>query len=152
VKTIIAISLALLTLAGCASADKEAQKERNFTQGEDMLDAAQRNAAVRCDSQAQCDQAWMLTKNYVQQHSDTAIVSADNVDINTDLPTRNGRVSYSATRVQKGNGATITLYAQCRGMYGPDKAMGSAYEDCVKKIGPTQEQFPGFLSEHLSGN
>jgi hypothetical protein len=152
VKKIIAVTFSLLALASCASGDKEAQKQRDFTHGEDVLDTAQRNATVQCRDQAQCDKAWALTKDYVQQHSDTSLTSANDVAIDTDLPTRNGRVAYSATRVQRGNGATITLLAQCRGMYGPEKAMGSAYDDCVEKIGPTQNKFAEFLDQHLSGN
>jgi hypothetical protein len=152
VKTIIAVTFSLLALAGCASADKEAQKQRDFTHGENVLDTAQRNATVQCRDQAQCDKAWALTKNYVQQHSDTSLIDANDVAIDTDLPTRDGRVAYSATRVRKGNGATITLYAQCRGMYGPEKAIGSAYDDCLEKIGPTQNRFAEFLDQHLSGN
>ena len=151
-KKIIAVTFSLLALAGCASADKEAQKQRDFAHGEDTLDTAQRHATVQCRDQAQCDKAWTLTKAYVQQHSDTSLTSANGVAIDTDLPTRDGRVAYSATRVQKGDGATITLLAQCRGMYGPEKAMGSAYFDCVEKIGPTQNGFADYLDQHLSGN
>jgi hypothetical protein len=152
VKTIIVAALALLTLAGCTSAaDKEAQQDRSFSHGESALATAQRNATVACRDREQCDKAWALTKNYVAQHSDTDVVRADDVAIDTDVPTRGGRASFSATRVKNGAGATITLYAQCRGMYGQDNAMGSDYNGCVTKIRKTQDGFADFLNEHLSG-
>jgi hypothetical protein len=153
VKTITIVVLALLALTGCTSAvDKAAQQDRSFNHGENVLAAAQRDATVACRDQAQCDKAWALTKSYVAQHSETDVVRSDAVAIDTDVPSRNGRASYSATRVQKGDGATITLYAQCRGMYGQDNAMGSDYNECVGKIGRTQSQFAEFLEQHLSGN
>jgi hypothetical protein len=86
----------------------------------------------------------------VAAHSYTSIVRADAVAIETDVPSRSGHAVYSATRVAKGSGATITLYAQCRGMYGQDRAMGSDYDDCVKQIGPTQNGFVPYLQQHLS--
>jgi hypothetical protein len=132
------------------SAEKEETQARDFTRSENLLDAAQRNAAIACADQAQCDKAWSLTKDYVAKHSYTSIVRADAVAIETDVPGRSGKAVYSATRVAKGSGATITLYAQCRGMYGPDRAQGSDYDDCVKQIGPTQNGFVPFLRQHLS--
>jgi hypothetical protein len=151
VKTTIAIVLAALALSACMSAEKQEAEARGFTRSENLLDAAQRNAAIGCADQAQCDKAWALTKDYVAKHSSTSIVRADAVAIETDVPSRSGKAVYSATRVTKGSGATITLYAQCRGMYGPDRAQGSDYDDCVKQIGPTQNGFVPFLNQHLSG-
>jgi hypothetical protein len=116
VKTTIVIALAALALSGCMSAEKEQAQERDFTRSENLLDAAQRNAAIACADQAQCDKAWSLTKDYVAKHSYTSIVRADAVAIETDVPGRSGKAVYSATRVAKGSGATITLYAQCRDM------------------------------------
>ncbi|CAE6911983.1 hypothetical protein [Paraburkholderia domus] len=132
------------------SAEKQAEEASDFTRSESLLDTAQRNAAIACADQAQCDRVWSLTKDYVAAHSYTSIVRADAVEIETDVPSRTGHAVYSATRVAKGSGATITLYAQCRGMYGPDRAMGSDYDDCVKQIGPTQNGFVLFLRQHLS--
>jgi hypothetical protein len=150
VKTTIAIALAALALSGCMSAEKQEAQARDFTRSENLLDSAQRNAAVGCADQAQCDKAWSLTKDYVAAHSSTSIVRADAVAIETDVPNRSGHAVFSATRVAKGSGATITLYAQCRGMYGQDRAMGSDYDDCVKQIGPTQNGFVPYLQKHLS--
>jgi hypothetical protein len=151
VKTIIAIALAALALSGCMSAEKQEAQARDFTRSESLLDAAQRNASVACADQTQCDKAWSLTKDYVAAHSSTSIVRADAVAIESDVPSRSGKAVYSATRVAKGSGSTITLYAQCRGMYGQDRAMGSDYDDCVKQIGPTQNGFVPFLNLHLTG-
>lgn len=150
VKTTLAIALAALALSGCMSAEKEEAQARDFTRSENLLDTAQRNAAIACADQTQCDRAWSLTKDYVAAHSSTSIVRADAVAIETDVPSRSGHAVYSATRVAKGSGATITLYAQCRGMYGPDRAMASDYDDCVKQIAPTQNGFVPFLRQHLS--
>jgi hypothetical protein len=150
VKTTIAVALVALALSGCMSAEKQEAEARDFTRSESLLDAAQRNAAIACTSQTQCDKAWALTKDYVAAHSSTSIVRADAVAIETDVPSRSGKAVYSATRVAKGSGATITLYAQCRGMYGPERAEGSDYDDCVKQIGPTQNGFVPYLNQHLS--
>jgi hypothetical protein len=148
-----AVLIAALTLAACASsAEKDAERTRDFDQSERALDASQRAAAVRCSGQAQCDKVWSLTKTYVEQHSDTSIIDADNVAIHTDLPGRNGRLAISATRVAGTSGTTITLFTQCPGMYGPDKAMGSSYDKCVGKITAAQNGFAGYLNGRVSAN
>jgi hypothetical protein len=159
VKTTIAAALAALsalaalTLTACASsADKEAQRDNDFARSERRLEAAQTAATATCRDQAQCDQAWQLTKDYVTQHSEEPVVRSDAVAIESDVPGRSGHAVYSANRTANGNGATITLYAQCRGMYGPERAMGSDYDECVKKIVTTQNGFVPFLEQHLSAH
>lgn len=152
-KTTLAAALAVLaalTLTACASsADKEAQRDNDFARSEHLLEAAQASATVTCRDQAQCDQAWQLTKDYVARHSEEPVVRTDALAIESDVPGRSGRAVYSANRVANGNGATITLYAQCRGMYGPNRTMGSDYDECVKKIVATQNGFVPFLDQHL---
>ena len=153
-KTTIAVALlAALALTGCGSAtDKEAARDNDFNHSERRLDVAQTNAAVNCRDQAQCDQVWQWTKTYVTQHSEEPVIRADASAIESDVPGSSGHAVYSATRVAKGSGATITLYAQCRGMYGPDRSMGSDYDECVKKITTTQNGFALYLEQHVSGN
>ncbi|RFU45684.1 hypothetical protein [Paraburkholderia sp. DHOC27] len=152
-KKMIAVGLAALALVGCASsADKEAARANDFSHSERRLEEAQRSAVVTCADAAQCEQAWQLTKGYVTQHSQMPIVRADAVAIESDVPSSSGDAVFSATREAKGAGATITLYAQCRGMYGPERAMGSDYDECVKKITTVQNGFAPFLSQHLSAN
>jgi outer membrane murein-binding lipoprotein Lpp len=152
-KKMIAVALAALALAGCAStSDKEAEKANDFSHSERQLEAAQRSATVACSDAAQCDQAWQLTKGYVAQHSQMPIVRADAVAIESDVPGSSGDAVFSATREATGAGATITLYAQCRGMYGAERAMGSDYDECVKKITSVQNGFAPFLRQHLSAN
>ena len=151
-KQIFPAMLAFLALSGCGTSQTQAEREQSFSRNENSLDVAQHRATIQCDSQPRCDAVWKITQTYVQQHSDTAVVRADAVAIDTDLPTRNGRVSFSATRVPKGSGATITLYAQCRGMYGLDNSKGSSYDDCVEKVTSTQDKFADFVSQHVSGN
>ena len=148
----IAVALAALALAGCASTDKEAEKANDFSHSERLLEEAQKSATVSCSSAAQCDQAWQLTKGYVAKHSEEPIVRADAVAIESDVPSGSGDAVFSATREAKGAGATITLYAQCRDMYGPDRAMGSDYDECVKKITTAQNGFAPFLRQRLSAN
>jgi hypothetical protein len=152
VKKILPAMLALLVLAGCGSAETQEQRDRSFARDQESLNSAQRNATLQCRDQAQCDKVWKLTAAFVQQHSDTDVVRTDALAIDTDLPTRNGRVSYSATRVPKGSGATIALFGQCRGMYDPEQSRGSAYEECFKKMTTTQNMFADFVNQHLSGN
>jgi hypothetical protein len=152
VKQILPFMLALLALTGCGTSETQAERDNSFSHREDLLDSAQRHATLQCHDQSQCDAVWKLTEAYVRQHSDTSVVRADAVAIDTDLPTRNGRVSFSATRVAKASGATITLYAQCRGMYGLEKSRGSSYDDCVEKVTSTQNAFAGFVRQHLGGS
>ena len=152
-KTIIAVALATLALTACgSSADKQAQQDNDFAHSERRLDAAQTNATVSCRDEAQCDQAWQLTKTYVAQHSEEPVIRADAVAIESDVPGSSGHAVYSAARVAKGSGATITLYAQCKGMYGPDHSMASDYDECVKKIVRTQDGFALFLQQHVSAS
>ncbi|MGH8780881.1 hypothetical protein [Paraburkholderia sp.] len=144
------VALVALVLAGCSSAEKQEQQAQQFVHDESSLAAAQRNAAVDCKP-ANCEAAWALTKRYVQQHSDTAVIRADADAIDTDVPFRSGKVSLSATRVAKGSGATLALFAQCRGMYGPDEAKGSDYDECAGKILKAQDGYVAFLRAHMSG-
>jgi hypothetical protein len=144
--------LAFLALTGCGTSETEAERDHNFSRKEDLLDSAQRHATLQCRDQSQCDAVWKLTETYIRQHSDTPVVRADAVAVDTDLPTRDGRVSFSATRVEKAGGATIALYAQCRGMYGLERSKGSSYDKCVEKVTSTQNKFANFVSQHIGGN
>jgi hypothetical protein len=150
VKKITAFALIALALAGCSSPEKQAKQAQEFVHNETSLAAAQRDAVIDC-SRAQCDAAWAATKRYIQQHSDTPVTRADAVAIETDVPYDSGKAAFSATRVAKGDGATLTLFAQCRGMYGPDKAKGGDYDECAEKILKTQNGYVAFLRTHASG-
>jgi len=152
VKAMIAVALTALALTGCMSAEKQAAKEKEFVHDENSLATAQRNATVQCTEDAQCSKAWALTARYVKEHTSTSVTRADDNSIESDVPYESGEPIYSATRVAKGSGATITLYAQCRGMYGTDGAKGGDYDSCVEKIVPTQNKFRAYLSQHLSDN
>jgi hypothetical protein len=154
VKTLIASALLLSLLAACSSAEKEKQKEAGYLHTEQSLVDAQRAATVSCDSAAQCDAVWSLTKTYVQQNSKERLTRADDDAIQTDVPYDSGKAVFSATRVAKGSngsgsGAIVTLYAQCRGMYEPDRKRGSDYNDCAEKILSTQNGFADYLRTHL---
>ncbi|WP_200822162.1 hypothetical protein [Caballeronia terrestris] len=151
-KQTLPVMLALLALAGCGTSQTAAERESRFSRNETSLEAAQRHATLQCQDAQQCDSVWKLAQTYVQQHSDTPIIHADAVAIDTDLPTRDGRVSFSATRVNKGNGATIALFAQCRDMYGAEKARGSSYDECYEKITSTQDKFLDFVRQGLQRN
>lgn len=148
-KKIAVFALAALVLTACSSPEKEAEKAQRFVHNEASLADAQRNAAVDCDA-ANCDTAWALTKRYIEQHSDTSVTRADAVAIDTDVPSGSGKASFSATRAAKGTGATLTLFAQCRGMYGPDNAKGSDYDKCADKILKAQNGYVTFLRSHAS--
>jgi hypothetical protein len=142
-------TLVALALTGCSSPEKQAAQAQQFIHNETNLAAAQRNAAVDC-TPANCDAAWALTKRYIQQHSDTPVTRADTVAIETDVPDGSGKAAFSATRAAKGAGATLTLFAQCRGMYAPDEAKGSDYDECAEKILKTQNGYVTFLRAHAS--
>jgi hypothetical protein len=151
VKKTTAVALVALVLAGCSSAEKTAQQAQELLHDETSLLAAQRNAVVDCGEAATCDAAWALTKRYIAQHSDTRVTRADAVAIDTDVPSDSGQAAFSATRVAKGAGATLTLFAQCRDMYGPDNARGSDYDACADKILRTQNGYVTFLKAHAPG-
>ncbi len=91
---------------------------------------------------------WARAKRYIELNSNQPVIRADAVAIETDVPSRSGKPVYSATRVANGNGATIALYAQCRGMYGPERARGSDYDDCASKIISVQSRFAAFLQSN----
>jgi hypothetical protein len=149
VKKIAAFALVALSLAGCSSPEKQAVQAQQFLHNESSLADAQRSAVVDCDP-ANCDAAWALTKRYIEQHSQTSVTRADAVAIETDVPYSSGDAAFSATRDAKGSGATLTLFAQCRGMYGPDGAKGSDYDECAEKILKTQNGYVPFLRTHAS--
>ncbi|MDN7180209.1 hypothetical protein M0D69_19845 [Caballeronia sp. SEWSISQ10-4 2] len=149
-KKIAAFALVALVLTGCSSPQKQAEQAQEFLHNESSLAAAQRNAAVDCEP-ANCDAAWVLTKRYIEQHSDTSVTRADAVAIDTDVPSDSGKAAFSATRTARGAGGTLTLFAQCRGMYGQDSARGSDYDKCAEKILKTQNGYVAFLRAHASG-
>ncbi|QCP54062.1 hypothetical protein FAZ95_34305 [Trinickia violacea] len=144
-KKITACALVALLLAACSSPEKKAQQEQEFVHNETSLAEAQRNAVVECGEPATCDAAWTLTKRYIEKHSDTKVTRADAVAIDTEVPSGSGDAAFSATRVAKGAGARLTLFAQCRDMYGPDNARGSDYDKCADKILRTQNGYVAFL-------
>jgi len=149
VKKLIALALASVVLTACSSAEKEQQKERTFLLSQQTLDDAQRNATVSCRDAAQCDAAWKLTKTYVEQNSKERLTRADDAAIETDIPSGTGKPVFSATRIANGNGATISLFAQCKGMYGDERARGSDFDDCARKIISVQNGFAPYLRTHL---
>jgi hypothetical protein len=149
VKKIAAFALVALALAGCSSPEKQVSQAQQFLHNQSSLADAQRSATVDCDP-ANCDAAWALTKRYIEQHSETKVTRADALAIETDAPFSSGDAAFSATRDAKGSGATLTLFAQCRGMYGPDGAKGSDYDECAEKILKTQNGYVPFLRAHTS--
>ncbi len=103
-------------------ADKEARRQRDFyPRRRHAGDRAEKRPTVQCRDQAQCDKSWALTKNYVQQHSDTSLIDANDVAIDSDLPPATAGSPIRPRASRKAASATITLLAQCRGMYGPEK-------------------------------
>jgi len=152
VKKIAALALVAFALAACSSEEKQAKHaQQEILHSEPNLAAAQRNAVVDC-SPENCDVAWALTKRYIEQHSDTHITRADAVAIDTDVPDDSGKVAFSATRATKSTGgATLSLFAQCRDMYGQDSEKGSDYDECADKILRTQNGYVAFLRAHANG-
>ncbi|NML30229.1 hypothetical protein [Paraburkholderia antibiotica] len=150
-KKIAVFALVALALAACSSEEKQARRaQEEILHSEPNLAAAQRGAVIDC-SPTNCDAAWAATKRYIEQHSDTHVIHADAVSIDTDVPDDSGKASFSATRAAKANGgATLTLFAQCRGMYGRDSEKGSDYDECADKILKTQNGYVPFLRSHAS--
>jgi hypothetical protein len=146
------VTSAAFALAACSSPEKEQRAEQRLERNQAGLSTAQHNATVDCSGTPQCDSAWALTKRYIEQHSSTSVTRADAFAIDTDVPSGSGDPAYSATRVAKGGGAaTLTLYAQCRGMYGPNDAKASDYNECAEKIIKIQNGYVDFLRTHLPG-
>ncbi|SAL72291.1 hypothetical protein AWB71_04487 [Caballeronia peredens] len=151
VKTLTALALASIFLAACSSVEKEQQKERTFLLSQQSLDTAQRNATIACRDAAQCDAVWTLTKTYVEQNSKERLTRADAAAIETEVPSGSGKPVFSATRVanSNGNGATVSLFAQCKGMFEDERARGSDFDDCANKIISVQNGFAPYLRAHL---
>jgi hypothetical protein len=149
VKKLIALAVASIVLTACSSAEKEQQKERTFLLSQQSLDTAQRNATIACRDAAQCDAAWKLAKTYVEQNSKERLTRADDAAIETDVPSGSGKPVFSATRIASGNGATISLFAQCKGMFGDERARGSDFDDCATKIIAVQNGFAPYLRAHM---
>ncbi|MCC8394755.1 hypothetical protein LJ656_19355 [Paraburkholderia sp. MMS20-SJTR3] len=150
-KKIAVFALVAFTLAACSSEEKQARKaQQEILHSEPNLAAAQRDAIIDCTPE-NCDAAWALTKRYIEQHSETHVIRADAVAIDTDVPDDSGKASFSATRAPKaGGGATLSLFAQCRGMYGQNSEKGSDYDECAEKILKTQSGYLPFLRSHAS--
>ncbi|BAN23910.1 hypothetical protein [Caballeronia insecticola] len=148
-KTLTALACASIFLAACSSAEKEQQKERTFLLSQQSLDAAQRSATIACRDAAQCDAVWTLTKTYVEQNSKERLTRADAAAIETEVPSGSGKPVFSATRVADGNGATVSLFAQCKGMFEDERARGSDFDDCATKIIAVQNGFAPYLRAHL---
>ncbi|WGS53785.1 hypothetical protein LFL96_22325 [Paraburkholderia sp. D15] len=148
-KKIVSFALVALVLTACSSPEKEERQAQQFVRNETSLAEAQRNATLACAA-SNCDAAWALTKRYIEQHSETSITRADATAIDTDVPSGSGNAAFSATREAKGTGATLTLFAQCRGMYGQDNEKGSNYDKCAGKIIKTQNGYAAFLRSQLS--
>ncbi|MDR5757922.1 hypothetical protein [Caballeronia sp. LZ035] len=152
-KKLTALALVSMYLAACSSAEKEQSKERTFMLSQQSLDDAQRNATVACRDAAQCDAVWSLTKTYVEQNSKERLTRADAFAIETDVPSGSGKPVFSATRVATaGGGATVSLFAQCKGMYEDERARGSDFDDCAKKILSVQNGFVPYLKARLPAN
>jgi hypothetical protein len=149
VAVLVGMVVGASVLAGCSSPEKQEKQAQQFLHNESSLAAAQRNASVDCDA-ANCDAAWALTKRYIEQHSETHITRADAVAIETDVPPDSGNAAFSATREANGTGATLTLFAQCRGMYGQNSEKGSDYDECADKILKTQNGYVTYLRSHIS--
>ncbi|APA87450.1 hypothetical protein BJG93_18280 [Paraburkholderia sprentiae WSM5005] len=150
-KKIAAFALVACALAACSSPEKQAQRvQQEILHSEPNLAAAQRDAVIDC-TPANCDAAWAATKRYIEQHSDTHVIRADAIAIDTDVPDDSGKAAFSATRADKSTGgATLSLFAQCRGMYGPDSEKGSDYDECADKILKTQNGYVPYLRSHAS--
>lgn len=151
-KKIAAVALVACALAACSSSpEKQEQRaQQDILHSEPNLLAAQRGAVIDC-TPANCDAAWAATKRYIEQHSETHVIRADAIAIDTDVPDDTGKAAFSATRANKSTGgATLTLFAQCRGMYGPDSEKGSDYDECADKILKTQNGYVPYLRSHAS--
>lgn len=148
-KKLTALVLASIVLTACSSAEKEQQKEHTFLLSQQSLDVAQNNATVSCRDAAQCDAVWKLTKTYVEQNSKERLTRADDAAIETDIPSGSGKPVFSATRIARGDGAVISLFAQCKGMYEDERARGSDFDDCATKIISVQNAFAPYLRSHL---
>ena len=82
--------------------------------------------------------------------SPTSSTAFSTADLSTVGRSRGSLAAFSASRDAKGAGATLTLFAQCRGMYGPDSAKGSDYDECAEKILKVQNGYVAFLRAHAS--
>jgi hypothetical protein len=141
----IALCLALVglaLLAACATASREAA----FRAEEVELFRARQETSIACTTAPACDDAWARTRAFIQAHSATRIVQADDAVIQTAFPHAFGFVYLAASKDADGNGgAAIRLKAMCRGMYDSDGNAGPLYSTCAKSIISVEARFRAWL-------
>ncbi|MBP0593426.1 hypothetical protein J8I87_27760 [Paraburkholderia sp. LEh10] len=134
-----------ILLAACATASREAA----FRNEEIELFRARQEASIACETTVACDKAWVRTRTFIQTHSATRIVQADDSTIQTAFPHAFGFVYLAASRSANDSGnIVIRLKAMCRGMYDSDGAAGLLYSTCARSIESVETEFHAWVREN----
>jgi hypothetical protein len=134
-----------ILLAACATASREAA----FRREEVELFRARQEASVACETTVACDKAWARTRTFIQTHSATQIVQADDSAIQTAFPHAFGFVYFAASRSADDAGnIVIRLKAMCRGMYDSDGGAGPLYSTCARSIESAEAEFHAWVKEN----
>ncbi|MBN3752253.1 hypothetical protein G3N95_04830 [Paraburkholderia sp. Tr-20389] len=132
-----ALSGSILLIA-CSTASRDAA----FRNEEVELFRARQEASIACATTAACDEAWVRTRTFVQTHSATRIVQADDSAIQTAFPHAFGFVYLAASKSADDAGnIVIRLKAMCRGMYDSDGGAGLLYSTCARSIESAEAEF-----------
>ena len=136
--------MGFILLAACASASREAA----FRDEEVELFRGRHEASIACETTVACDKAWARTRAFIQTHSATRIVQADDSAIQTAFPHAFGFVYLAASRTADEAGhIVIRLKAMCRGMYDSDGGAGLLYSTCARSIESTEAEYHAWVQE-----
>jgi hypothetical protein len=139
---------AVLMSSAFVAACTTASRETAFRNEETELFRARQESRVTCPTTIACEEAWARTRAFIQTHSATHIVQADDTAIQTAFPHAFGFVYLAASKSQESDGDTvISLRAMCRGMYDSDGGAGPLYSTCAKSIISVEAAFRAWLQE-----
>lgn len=120
--TISILSMAGL-LAGCMpSPAQQVESATNSTyyKYQAELQAATKDAVIKCSNKKQCDKLWSLTQLYINNNSGMKIQLSNDTIIETYNPTQSNTYGFDATKTPgAGETATINLTYKCYGLDNP---------------------------------
>ncbi len=133
-----------ILLDGCSTVSRETA----FRTQEIELSRGRQEASIACETAVACDEAWARTRTFIQTHSATRIVQADDSAIQTAFPHAFGFVYLAASRsADEAGKIVIRLRTMCRGMYDSDGGAGLLYSTCARSIVSVETEFHAWVKE-----
>jgi hypothetical protein len=139
-----AFSLIALFTGGCLSMLPTQSDELNRANATARRNQAAENAFIECNSVAQCDKAFRLTKIYVQQHASMKIQISDDTIVQTYNPTSLFETGIAARKIPgKGESSRIEITVVCN-----DSSFDRG-ANCPNRQAQIYEGFRPFVSSKL---